>query len=129
MKAVKLLLLILAVAIVVPMHAQSAPMKANVPFAFSVDNHELPAGTYELKFVNDNAILIRATDGSVARVSLTGTTGGGIKYKAPSLSFAKVGEKYFLTAAYFGDTNVGRRFGKYSVSAAAPQVVATAASN
>ena len=129
MKAAKLLLLILAVAIGVPMHAQSAPMKANIPFAFSVDNHVLPAGSYELKFVNDNAILIRATDGSVARVSLTGTAGGGIKYKSPSLSFAKVGETYFLTAAYFGDTNVGRRFGKYSVPAAERTVLASAASN
>jgi hypothetical protein len=129
MKAAKLLLLILAVAIVVPMHAQSAPMKANIPFAFSVDNHVLPAGSYELKFVNDNAILIRATDGSVARVSLTGTAGGGIKYKSPSLTFQKVGEKYFLTSAWFGDTNVGRQFGKYSHSAAEPMIVATEASN
>ena len=132
MKAAKFLLLILAVAIVVPMHAQtSSVMKVNVPFDFTVDNHKMPSGDYEFKTITENAILIRSANGDTARVSLTEATGGGIQYKSPSLQFEKLGEEYYLYTAFFGHVTNGRQFArsKQQTSQAAPVVISQNASN
>jgi hypothetical protein len=110
MKIAKFLLLVLAVAIVVPMHAQSSFMKVNVPFNFTVNDHQMPSGDYELRPVNEKVILIRAENGATALVSLTEVAGGGITYQSPKLQFEKVGDQYFLSAAYFGETTTGRQF-------------------
>jgi hypothetical protein len=131
MKAAKLLLMILAVVAVVPMYGQSAAMKVNIPFAFSVDNHQMPSGDYEIRPLTENTLLIRTTNGAAARVSLTSATGGGVNYyKAPSLEFKKVNEQYFLSAAFFGEV-IGRRFARTKVRSV-PEgevVISQAASN
>ena len=43
-------------------HAQTI-MTANVPFAFSVGQSQLPAGSYAVREVGDRATLIQSKDG------------------------------------------------------------------
>jgi hypothetical protein len=123
MKA-KLLLFILAVAIVVPMHAQSSQMTVTIPFDFSVDSHHMPAGDYAIKSLTENTLLIRTVDGTTARVSLTSSANSGVNYRKPALIFKKIGENYFLSTAWFD--GAGRQFARIKAEpAAAGQVVLT----
>src|SRR5271165_2337468 len=74
-----LMTLIVAFTVAVPtVHAQSQiVMSANVPFAFSADGKQLPAGEYEVRDIGARATLIETKDGN-AKV------------------FDKVGDHYFL---------------------------------
>lgn len=71
--------------------------KANVPFAFSVGQKQLPAGTYEVKAEGtaSNAIMIRNTATGESALSVS-------RYEAPrstegKLVFNHVGDEYFLS--------------------------------
>jgi len=93
-----------------PMFAQSGVMKANIPFEFSVENHQMPSGSYIFKPLSPNTLLIQTEDGSTMQVTLTETVGGGNEYKAPVVIFEKDGEDYYLATAWFGNEDIGREF-------------------
>jgi hypothetical protein len=110
MKFTKFLLLALALMVAAPMFAQSGVMKANIPFEFSVENHQMPSGSYIFKPLSPNTLLIQTEDGSTMQVTLTETVGGGNEYKAPVVIFEKDGEDYYLATAWFGNEDIGREF-------------------
>ena len=110
MKFTKFLLLALALMVAAPMFAQSGVMKANIPFEFSVENHQMPSGSYIFKPLSPNTLLIQTEDGSTMQVTLTETVGGGNEYKAPVVIFEKDGEDYYLATAWFGYEDIGREF-------------------
>jgi hypothetical protein len=110
MKFTKFLLLALALMVAAPMFAQSGVMKANIPFEFSVENHQMPSGSYIFKPLSPNTLLIQTEDGSTMQVTLTETVGGGNEYKAPVVIFEKDGEDYYLSTAWFGNEDIGREF-------------------
>jgi len=110
MKFTKFLLLALALMVAAPMFAQSGVMKANIPFEFSVENHQMPSGSYIFKPLSPNTLLIQTEDGSTMQVTLTETVGGEIEYKAPVVIFEKDGEDYYLATAWFGNEDIGREF-------------------
>ena len=85
-------------------YAQSY-VKADVPFAFNVGTAEMPAGTYEIKVMNQSTILIQnpATGAgafSIARREDRGKT-------ESKLVFDRVGTEYFLTEAWTGSGDAG----------------------
>jgi hypothetical protein len=77
--------------------AQSNGVQAKVPFAFTVGNKSLPAGTYTIRSATPQSIIIRNHDhpGEVA-LSLANQAGD----RSPSggkLLFQKYGGQYFLS--------------------------------
>ncbi len=90
-----LMTLIAASVLVVPaVHAQRI-LTADVPFAFTVSNSQMPAGAYEVQQVGDHATLIEARDGSDKVLGLYQSAGPS-KAGETKLVFDKVGDSYFL---------------------------------
>jgi hypothetical protein len=73
-------------------HAQATGFK--VPFDFTVGNQVLPAGTYQVSYATNNAILIRSQDerfyAFTTTYSADPSTSGG------KVVFTKYGNQYFL---------------------------------
>jgi len=92
-----LMTLIVAFTVAVPtVHAQSQiVMSANVPFAFSADGKQLPAGEYEVRDIGARATLIETKDGN-AKVLGIYQYAGPSKAGETKLVFDKVGDHYFL---------------------------------
>jgi len=131
MKNLKSLLFALTIFMVSPLFGQSTTMKANIPFNFTIDNRQMPAGDYEFRSIMESAVLIRSANGATERVTMTESVGGGIDYKSPSLEFEKRGDEYILSAAFFGHSNTGRQFARSKQQAAPADrvVISQAASN
>src|SRR5215831_2995584 len=90
-----LMTLVVAFSIAVPVvNAQSTILTANVPFAFSIGDKQLPAGAYAVREM-DRATLIRSRDG-VNSVLGVYNYAGPSKDDATKLVFSKVGDHYFL---------------------------------
>jgi hypothetical protein len=73
-------------------HAQAPGFK--VPFDFTVGSQVFPAGTYQVSYVTENAILIRSQDDRFYALTTTypadpSTSGGKVV-------FTKYGNQYFL---------------------------------
>jgi len=84
-------------------------MKVNVPFAFSVEDHSLPAGEYLVLTVTpERSIRITSTDGKHSAIVNTLPNYA----KAPSansrLVFHKYRDEYFLAQVWTGGQNVAR---------------------
>ena len=84
-------------------------MKVNVPFAFSVEDHSLPAGEYLVLTVTpERSIRITSTDGKHSAIVNTPPNYA----KAPSansrLVFHRYGDEYFLTQVWTTGQNVAR---------------------
>lgn len=78
---------------------QEYPVKATIPFNFTVGSKVLPSGTYSVLQVNETAIEIRNTDGSATVLSSADLTGGqfGDQYMGHAVMvFNKYGDQYFL---------------------------------
>lgn len=89
-----LMTLIVAFAVATPMvHAQTI-MTANVPFAFSVGQQQLPAGAYAVREVG-SATLIENRDGQDRVLGLYQSAGPS-KVDETKLVFDKIGDHYFL---------------------------------
>ena len=89
-----LMTLIVAFAVATPMvHAQTI-MKANVPFAFSVGQQQLPAGAYAVRELG-GATLIENKDGNEKSLTMYQSAGPS-KADETKLVFHKIGDHYFL---------------------------------
>jgi hypothetical protein len=78
--------------------AQVGPIRANVPFDFTVGNKSLPSGNYQ--FLMDSArsshmVFIRSADQQMIVLTRTGES-GNLPGNATRLVFYKYGEHYFL---------------------------------
>jgi hypothetical protein len=90
-----LMTLIVAFTIAVPVvNAQQTIMSANVPFAFSVGDKQLPAGAYAVREL-DRATLIQSKDGATSVLGIYAYAGPS-KADETKLVFNKVGDHYFL---------------------------------
>jgi hypothetical protein len=90
-----LMTLIVAFTVAVPMvNAQQTIMSANVPFAFSVGDKQLPAGSYAVREM-DRATLIQSSDGATSVLGIYAYAGPS-KADETKLVFNKVGDHYFL---------------------------------
>jgi hypothetical protein len=90
-----LMTLIVAFSIAVPMvQAQQTIMTANVPFAFSIGEKQLPAGAYAVREM-DRATLVQSSNGENSVLGIY-TYAGPSKADETKLVFHKVGDHYFL---------------------------------
>jgi hypothetical protein len=91
-----LMTLIVAITIATPVvYAQSTIMTANVPFAFSVGQSQLPAGSYAVREVGDRATLIQSKDGSEHVLGVYAYAGPS-KADETKMVFKRIGDHYFL---------------------------------
>lgn len=108
---VLLAVLALAAVVVAPASAQSATLKANIPFEFSAGSSVLPAGDYTLQGSwSSSVVLLRGADPNSAgyisaRASQTAPGALGDKAK---LIFNRVGDQYFLRQIVDGSRSTVR---------------------
>jgi hypothetical protein len=94
--------LLLAFMIVLPVRAQmpATAIRATIPFDFSVRDEILPAGTYEIKRLSEqaNTLLIRnINDSHQQEVFLTQSTEAVDVSSDTELIFQRYGDRYFLS--------------------------------
>jgi len=75
--------------------AQEQPFQANVPFAFTVGDRQLPLGSYRIKSFGTTQVQIENLDQEVF-VSALGMASSKSRDENKKLVFDKVGGQYFL---------------------------------
>jgi hypothetical protein len=98
-----LAILAVALSLCVPTISAQTIVKANVPFAFTVGQAEMPAGNYAVNLVSDSAILIRNRSTGTSVLSLFRSEQAKNNDGTAKMVFHKYGNKYFLS-------QVGRGF-------------------
>ena len=81
-------------------------MRAQVPFDFHVGDRLVRAGSYTVKSLTDDELVLRISNGS--EIATTTTNSGRDKGNgegSPRLVFHKYGDQYFLAAVWGGDSN------------------------
>jgi len=85
------------------------PLKANIPFAFSVEGHLLPAGDYLIQAgTTERAIRIVSVDGKHAAVVNTVTQHASSRSANGRLVLQKCGDEYCLTEVWGKDDDFSR---------------------
>ena len=84
-------------------------MKVNVPFAFAVEDHSLPAGEYLVLTVTpERTIRIVSADGKHSAIVNTLPNYAKSPSASSRLVFHKYGNEYFLAQVWTGGQNVAR---------------------
>jgi hypothetical protein len=76
--------------------AWNQAIRANVPFAFTAGNKELPSGTYTISPESSNVIKVQNMDQSIRLFLTTAPSPDGL-IKGSKLVFRKYGDQYFLS--------------------------------
>lgn len=102
-------LAMLAVALIVsvPFAQAQNGVKADVPFAFSLQDKAMPAGNYQIVWLSDQAFEVRNLDGGLGQLLLKQISVQSSQAKSPRLVFHKYGEQYFLSEIWYGDSHYG----------------------
>lgn len=88
----------------------SRPISADVPFAFTVGDTQLPAGKYVIQSVsdvNENAFEIRSANGKKAVAFLAEEADAPRIARQTELEFTKRGDQEFLTKVVEAGTSSG----------------------
>jgi hypothetical protein len=84
-------------------------MKVNVPFAFSVEDHSLPAGEYLVLTVTpERSIRIVSADGKLSTIVNTLPNYAKSPSENSRMVFHRYGNEYFLAQVWTGGQNVVR---------------------
>jgi hypothetical protein len=75
--------------------AQAQTVEAKIPFDFIVRNHVLPSGTYRIRTIGTNVVLIGTRDNPAMEMSTTYASWSDSKTDG-KLVFSKYGDQYFL---------------------------------
>jgi len=108
-----LMILALALIVSVPMTQAQARTVAYVPFAFSLDQKSMPAGTYEISSQGNKALVVRNLDTRQARLVIESMhVEASQASDAPhaKLVFCKYGDQYFLAQIWDGQNRTGIAF-------------------
>lgn len=97
-------ILAMALSLCVPAISAQTIVRANVPFAFTVGQTEMPAGNYIVSSVSESAIAITDSNTGTSVLSLFRSEQAKHNDGTAKLVFHKYGDKYFLP-------QVGRGFG------------------
>ena len=113
MKSARTLITICLLFTAVSLFAQTTPsqrlMKVNVPFAFAVENHSLPAGEYlVLTVAPERSIRIVSPDGKHSAIVNTLPNYAKSPSETSRLVFHRYGDEYFLAQVWTGGQNVAR---------------------
>jgi len=96
--------LMLALLISVPLSAQTIAT-ATVPFDFTVEQTQMPAGTYLISPLGHDAILVRDSKTAKSVASVFRWEDAGKGDSTPKLVFHRYGDKYFLSQVSRGKGN------------------------
>ena len=102
-----LMLLAAALLISVPMVQAQSQIKADVPFAFSVDKQSMSAGNYEIDYLNANVLVLRDLDTKQAQLLMKSHDVQAANIRNAHLVFHKYGDQYFLSQIWKGNSNMG----------------------
>jgi hypothetical protein len=83
-------------------------LRADVPFAFSIEGHHYAAGPYELRSINSSSVRLlnmRTRDGSFVQIVRSDQSGTGWNSAVPVLRFALNGDRAYLISLADGDGN------------------------
>ena len=113
MKSARTLITIALLFTAVSLFAQSTPsqrlMTVNIPFAFSIEGHALPAGEYLVLTVTpERSIRISSTDGKHSAVVNALPNYASAPSENSRLVFHKYGDEYFLAQVWTSGQNVAR---------------------
>jgi hypothetical protein len=113
MKSARTLITICLLFTTVSLFAQTTPsqrlMRVNVPFAFSVEDHSLPAGEYLVLTVTpERSIRIVSADGKHSAIVNTLPNYAKSPSESSRLVFHRYGDEYFLAQVWTGGQNVAR---------------------
>src|ERR1017187_6968489 len=87
----------------------SQAITADLPFAFQVNNKQLPAGKYTLTAAaGGSAVLLRSVDRKQAMFSLSLPIDSRKTHQYPTLVFNRYGDRYFLSQIWMPGTGTGR---------------------
>jgi len=113
MKSARTLITITLLFSAATLFAQTTPsqrlMTVNIPFAFAVENHFLPAGEYLVLTVTpERSIRIASTDGKQTAIVNTLPNYASSPSANSRLVFHKYGDEYFLAQVWTAGQNVAR---------------------
>ncbi len=80
----------------------------NVPFTFSVEHEQLPAGEYRIQTMPGGRLLIRSTDGKAYTTVLTVPVRGKAPESDGKVVFNRYAGKYFLAQVWTPGMEIGR---------------------
>ena len=94
--------------------AQTAPLKANIPFNFIVNKTTLPAGEYTLQRLGSSQtiMLIQNTESQITKVVLPNACASQHPSERTKLVFRRYGDRYFLAQIWTAGANRGRELPK-----------------
>jgi len=105
-----LILLAAALMISVPMVQAQSQLKADVPFAFSVDKQMMPAGNYEIRSLNERVLILRNLDTKQAWMLMKSQDVQASKMQNAKLVFHQCDDQYFLSQIWKGSSDTGIEF-------------------
>jgi hypothetical protein len=89
------------------------PLKANIPFDFSVENKTLPAGVYTVEsMTTPSLLLIRRNDGRQGALIKTQGVQARREQDQTRLVFRRYGDHYFLAQVWTAGDSNGRELWK-----------------
>lgn len=99
---------LLALGLLLAASAHAQTLKANIPFDFVVNGHNMSAGEYRIERLGNggNAIALRGTDNVLA---LTFACSTGKPATDSKLIFNRYGAEYFLAQVWTAGKNTGRQ--------------------
>ena len=102
------LILALVLAPSAPAQGPTYLMKADIPFAFQVGQHKLPAGEYRIQPFNLGAIVVSPeVPGGQYATSTIFAAGGGKTAEESRLIFERYGDRYFLKQVWRAGMSTG----------------------
>jgi hypothetical protein len=113
MKTARTLITITLLLTAATLFAQTTPsqrlMTVNIPFAFGVEGHALPAGEYFVLTVTpERSIRLASTDGKHSAIVNTLPNYASVPSENSRLVFHRHGNEYFLTQVWTAGQNVAR---------------------
>ena len=99
---------LLALGLLLAASAHAQTLKANIPFDFVVNGHNMSAGEYRVESLGNggNAIALRGADNALA---LTFACSTGEPATTSKLIFNRYGAEYFLAQVWTAGRNTGRQ--------------------
>jgi hypothetical protein len=102
-----LAMLAVALMISVPMSQAQSRVRANVPFAFTLEQSSMPAGGYEISSIDEKVISVRNLETGQARLLIASVHVEASQDQHAKLVFHKYGDQYFLSQIWDGSGNDG----------------------
>jgi hypothetical protein len=102
-----LAMLAVALMVSVPFVQAQSPVKADVPFAFSLQDRAMPAGNYQIIALSDRVLEVWNLDAQHGQLLAKQMSVQSSKQQGPRLVFHKYGNQYFLSQIWDGQSDTG----------------------